>query len=296
MATLTSPVLDYRTLPAAEAEAFIFQRLQEFDAALRREDEAMGLTSPSVPIKRKTVPLPLEIVYQPEIRGRYNSSKVTEDEDSKMFHFDFEPGSDWDEEVADAWEMRVHFLRPEGSLGFAGLDGITLTFGRFGVGREDISVPCHKFPEPCHVLVSMKLLQEEFREWQSLIRAAMTTKMSTWPTLKEKFSAHKVDLLCEPMRLAVEWQNGRAVGIIRCSGVLQALVATLQVDALIDAEYRFCACVGCGKSFKVTRKDQRYCPDSDCKHRQVVRNGRERERQRKAAQLSRSPKPERKNK
>ena len=243
--------------------------------------------------KKKTVPLPLEIVFRPDVRGTYNSGKGIWDDDSTFFYFDFEPGVGDDQPVVDAWEMREHFLRPEGSPWFPGLNGITLAFGRFGVGREDISVPDHKLPRPCHVLDSMKLLDEEFHEWQSLIRAAMTTKMSAWPKLERKFPAHKVNLLCQPMRLAVEWQNGRPIGIIRCSGVLQGLIATLQIDALMAAEYRFCACVGCPKSFKVKRKDQRYC-DEDCKHRQVVRDGRE--RQRKAAQQRKSRHTERKSK
>lgn len=241
--------------------------------------------------KKKTVPLPLEIVFRPDVRGTYNSSKGTTDEDSTMLFFEFEPGFGADEPVEDAWEMREHFI----GLGLqaVSLDGITLTFGRFGVGREDISVPCHKLPKPCHVLDSMQLLRGEFHEWQSLIRRAMTTKMSAWPNLKPKFPAHKVELLCQPMQLAIEWQNGRPVGLIRCSGVLQALVATLQIDALMEAEYRFCACVGCPKSFKVKRRDQRYC-DEFCKHRQVVRDGRE--RQRKAALQRKSRHTERKGK
>ena len=45
--------------------------------------------------------------------------------------------------------------------------------------------------------------------WRSLIRAAMTTKMNAWPTLKAKFPAVKVNILCEPMALSVEWRNGQ---------------------------------------------------------------------------------------
>ena len=239
------------------------------------------------------VPLPLVIVFRPAVRGTYNSSKGRWDDDSTFLYFEFEPGVGDDQSVVDAWEMREHFLRAEGSPWFAGLDGMTLAFGRLGVGGEDISVPEHKIPKPCHVLDSIKLLDEEFYEWQSLIRAAMTTKMIAWPSLEEKFPAHKVKLLCQPMRLAVEWQNGRPEGVIRCSGILQALIATLQIDALMDAEYRFCACVGCPKSFKVKRRDQRYC-DDDCKHRQVVRDGRE--RQRLAAQQIENRNPGRKSK
>jgi len=118
------------------------------------------------------------------------------------------------------------------------------------------------------------LLDVEFLNWQSLVRAAMTTKMTAWPQLKREFPADKITRLCQPIPLAIEWRDGRPTGSIICSGILQTLISTLQIDALIGAEYRFCACRGCPKSFKVKRKDQRYCSE-DCKHRQVVRDGRE---------------------
>jgi hypothetical protein len=258
------------TLPDGEAEAHIFRRAQEWDAA-------RGIKPYRKPVKTRTVPLPLELVFRPGIRGAYRTNKGTADENNTMFHFDFEPGSGSDEPVEDAWEMRDLFVRPDDSDWGSRLDGITLVYGRFGVGVEDIWVPYHKIPKPCHVLTALELFQDEFREWQSLIRAAMTTKMIAWPKLEQKFPAHKVNLLCQPIRLAIEWHDGRPTGIVRCSGILQALIATLQIDALMDAEYRFCACVGCPKSFKVKRKDQRYC-DEDCKHRQVVRDGREKQR------------------
>jgi hypothetical protein len=158
---------------------------------------------------------------------------------------------------------------------------------------EDITVPGDKVPSPCHVTISSQLLTDEYMEWRALIRAAMTIEMSKWPNLKKRFPAHKVTRLSQPIPLAIEWREGRPIGIITCSGILQALIATLQIDALIGAHYRFCACVGCPKSFKVKRKDQRYC-DEDCKHRQVVRDGRE--RQRGAAQKRKSRNTERKSK
>jgi hypothetical protein len=128
------------------------------------------------------------------------------------------------------------------------------------------------------------LLDAEFLNWQSLVRAAMTTKMTAWPQLKREFPPDKITRLCQPMPLGIEWRQGRPTGVITCTGILRALIATLQIDALIGAEYRFCSYAKCGKEFRVTRTDQRYCSGTNCKYNQVVRDGRE--RQRKAAQLA----------
>lgn len=231
----------------------------------------------ATPPKKRTVPLPLEIIFRPDQRGTYNRKKVEylgEDED--VFQFEFESGGGSTLPVEDPWLMRTDFLRVVED-GDDPLDGVTLVYGRFGVGIKDLTIPSGKLGENCHVVTAMRLLLEEYREWQALVRAAMKTAMSEWPKLKAKFSPRKVDWLCQPMALAVQWRNGRPTGIISCSGILEALIATLQIDALIGAEYRFCACEGCRKCFKVKRKDQRYC-DERCKHRQVVRNVRNKER------------------
>lgn len=230
-------------------------------------------SAPNVPVK--TLPLPLELVFRPDVRGVYNPRKPSLNDDS-LVDFEFEPKPEFGSggPTQDAWLMREAFLRARSLQ--TGLDAITLTFGRFGKGREDISVPSVKCPTSWKHFDAGSLLGDEFDEWQSLIRAAMTIRMAEWPQLESTYPTHKVDLLCQPMRLAVEWHDGRPTGTIRCSGVLQALVATLQVDALLNAEYRFCACVGCANSFMLRRKDQRYCDDR-CKHKQVVRDGRARQ-------------------
>jgi hypothetical protein len=239
-----------------------------------------------VSLTKRTVPLPLEIVFRVGIGGTYNTARQIPIEDGELTaRFEFEPGGGSDERVKDAWEMREEFLLKEENEddGIPGVVGMSLAFGRFGLGQEDLSVPISKLEKRWHPHEAKRLLEADYLEWRSLVCAAMRTKMNDWPKLKRKFPADKVNLLCQPMRLALEWENGRPKGIIRCSGILQAVIATLRVDALMDAEYRFCACRGCRNSFKVKRRDQRYCSD-ECKHKQVVRNGRSRKR--KAAKLS----------
>ncbi len=237
-------------------------------------------------IKKEVIPLPLEIIYRPGARGMYDLSACDWDEENGTGRIKFMPdGGPVDMGIADPWKMRSEFLSPD-----ANWRGMTLRWGRFGVGSEDILEPIRinkeaaravRFPrmfaEKFFLDTAPSLLDAEFLNWQSLVRAAMTTKMTAWPQLKKEFPPDKITRLCQPMPLGIEWRQGRPTGVIPCSGVLTALIATLQMDALIGAEYRFCACRGCPKSFKVKRRDQRYC-DEDCKHRQVVRDGRDRQR------------------
>ncbi len=210
-----------------------------------------------------------------------NEARLLE-EDETLCGFGFTTGQGSGLKETDPWEMREEFLGVGQEGG--GLMGMTLAYGRFGTGKDDLMVPTEWLRESSASPSRWMLLEEEFREWQRLVRAAMTRGMQEWPSLEQDFPAHKVDLLCRPLSLGVKWQDRKPTGVITCFGVLQAIVATLQIDALLGAEYRFCACVGCGKSFKVVRRDQRYCPDSECAHRQAVRDSRERER--KAGRLA----------
>ncbi len=231
-----------------------------------------------VQLPQRAVPLPLEVVFIPDPRGAYDASSSEaiygeDGSDPHVVRFDFMPTTEQN------W--------PRMSLG---QDSLTPFYGRWGTGPDDLTVPWERFRAVLDKMktdealagdLSARLISEEYMEWRSLVRAAMTCKMTDWPKLNREFPQSKVTRLCQPLALAIEWRNGRPHGIITCTGILQALIATLHIDAVIGAEYRFCACVGCTNSFKVKRKDQRYC-DDDCKHRQTVRDGRE--RQRKAAE------------
>lgn len=250
------------------------------------------------PPKKRTAPLPLEVVFRPDVQGTYNPGKAervnAEGESynpmkrgfiAEYVRFEFVPNgpeavvSQPVTEMNDPWNLRGQILCKIGDSDDypdAGLELFTQDCGRWGIGRDDLLVPKDKLPKDCDWYMARTLLGDECKEWRSIIRAAMTTKMSEWPKLAAKFPIRKVNLLCEPMALSVVWQDRRPTGVITCTGILRALIATLQIDALIGAEYRFCACVGCPNSFKVKRKDQRYC-NEDCKHRQVVRDGRERQ-------------------
>lgn len=226
-------------------------------------------------LKRKTIPLPLEIVFRPGVQETRPSQVAEEDEDDRTVRLFFEPGGAQTEiaPIEDLWRMREKFLSLEQQN--PGLDGMTQAYGRFGIGLADILEPIESLKGKFTNSDIVGFLRKEYLEWQLVVRAAMTKKMSGWPKLQAKFPPDKIARLCQPMPLDIEWRNDRPTGVIRCTNILQAVIATLHIDTLIDAEYRFCACRGCTNSFKVKRRDQRYCSD-DCKHRQVVRNSRER--------------------
>jgi hypothetical protein len=234
--------------------------------------------------QKKAIILPVEIRYCPTLGGTYNlhgAYSNKSDEKIGVCRFDFVPGGGSEEtDAADPWEMREEFLWPETRW-----EGMTLGWGRFGIGDADISVQSRKLRSRFCAGDAHTLLDEEFLEWQSLVQAAMTTKMAHWPKLKATYPAYKVDLLCRPMAVAIEWQQSWPTGVVDCTGVLQALIATLHIDALMDVEHRHCACRGCREIFKVVRKDHRYCSE-DCRHKQVIREIRD--RQRKAAEQNKT--------
>jgi len=217
----------------------------------------------------RTVPLGLTVEFRTQGGGLYDlrNCSFLEDDDSLLrfdFHLDkYAAPAD----IEDPWEMRSEFL--DSSEGGSSLLGMTMGWGRFGDNADDLLVSDQQFEKRG----PGGALEDEYREWRSLFLAAMLLKMDEWPKLKANFDPRKVRQLCNPVPVNVEWRGGHPVGVVKCAAVLPALIATLQVDALMNAKFRFCACVGCSKSFKVKRKDQRYC-DEVCKHKQVVRNGR----------------------
>jgi hypothetical protein len=239
-------------------------------------------------IDKKSLPLPLQITYQPGAKGTYDFKACDFDYENKTVRMKFVPEvGPSDMEMADPWAMRAEFLAPD-----ADWQGMTLKWGRFGVGSEDILEPV-RFNQVLAGMITITpqmlaekalldsapaLLDAEFLNWQSLVRTAMTTEMTAWPRLKTKFSPDKITRLCRPMPLEIKWRRGLPAGVVSCSEILPALFATLQIDALMGAERRFCAYAKCGKEFRVTRFDQRYCPGTKCRHNQVVRNSRDRQR------------------
>jgi len=224
---------------------------------------------------KKTIPLPLEVLFRPEGRGAYDADKTYMTGEAGNIRFRFKESDvakKYTFPIEDPWEMRDDFLEKTDSLSIK-LRGMTELYGRFAEGEGDFTIPPDKYHRKQKTKTNRHILADEYAEWRSLIRAAMDLEMTKWPELSSRFSPQKTSMLCKPLTLEIEWHQGRPVGIVTCSGILQALVATLQIDALNGARYRFCACENCEKCFRVTRKGRKYCSD-DCKHKQIVRNSR----------------------
>lgn len=255
----------------------VCERMRPIKSTKRSQQE----TTAARPWQR-TIPVPLEVVFRPLARGTYNLKRAaivdSSDEEwnlpkeisGSFVRFEFAPGEGATAVVEDPWRMREDILGDEHD---AHLEGTTLVYGRWGNGAEDLLIPEEKLGEGYSFSTARSALDKECMEWLSLIRSAMTTPPPKWERLKKRFPAFKVDLLCRPVTMSIDWRGGRPFGIIQPSGILQALIATLQIDALMGSKYRFCSCEGCPNSFEVMRKDQRYCSEP-CKHRQVVRDGR----------------------
>lgn len=236
--------------------------------------------------EKKTLPLPLEITYLPT-RGMGRAKiEVEEAGDERVVRLSLR-SSGAPAQVTlpeDPWKLRDEFLGLE--LTGEGLRQAKRRFGFIWLGiLEQLGRPSLEVNDDAVA----RLVRNEFREWQSLLRVALTTQKDRWPQLVAKFSPAKVGLLCRPLPMVVDWREGLPAGIIRCTNTLEALIATVWIDAVLGAKYRFCACRGCTKPpFMVKRRRQIYC-DDDCKHLQVVRNIRERE-QKSKRNAAQSPK------
>jgi hypothetical protein len=226
--------------------------------------------------KNKILPLPLEIAYLPTDRKGRARFEIEETGEERVVRLSIKPGGAPAKVSTpeDPWQLRDEFLSleltPEGlkqaqsRFSFIWL-GILEQLGKPGQEVNDSAVD--------------RLVRDELKVWQSLLRAALTTRKDRWPKLAAKFSPAKVGILCRPLPLEVDWREGLPAAIIRCTSALEAMIATVWIDAVLGAEYRFCACRGCTKPqpFKMRRRGQKYC-DDDCKHLQVVRNIRKKKR------------------
>ena len=255
-----------------------------------KSTERSQIKASAMRASQRTIPVPLEVLFRPLVCGTYDVRRaetvdssdegwdLPKDASGSFIRFEFVPEEGATADVEDPWRMREDLLSNEQD---AQLDGTTLVYGRWGTGAEELMVPEGKLGESFYPWRADLALNEECLEWLALIRSAMTTPPQKWERLKKQYPPFKVDLLCRPVSMSIDWRDGRPFGVIQPSGILQALIATLQIDALMGARYRFCACEGCPNSFEVMRRDQRYCSEA-CKHRQVVRDGRKKSQRRTA--------------
>jgi hypothetical protein len=151
----------------------------------------------------------------------------------------------------DPWELREEFLScpPEYWEGFVEMAG---DFGPFRISQDD------------------------FAEWQHLIREALLRHPREWEKLESRFDSSKVRRLFEPLPISFAWAAKVPIARIRTGKTLIAIIATIQLDVLRGAEFKVCARTDCtNPPFKVEARHKIYC-SAGCAHLVAVRNSRER--------------------
>jgi len=151
----------------------------------------------------------------------------------------------------DPWKLRAEFLSWPRDL----WDGFIAMAGAFG---------------------SFRISERDFVEWQGLLREALIRPPREWAKLKSGFNPAKVERLFQPLPIRFDWGPESPIAIVRTRTVLNALIATVQVDALRGMQFRVCARVDCTNApFAVAARQKIYC-SSDCAHLVAVRESRRR--------------------
>jgi hypothetical protein len=156
-----------------------------------------------------------------------------------------------DNATFDAWQLRKEFLECpiEDWLRFLEMAG------NFGHGP---------------------ISQNDFSEWQRLLRKALVTPPREWNSLHDDFDRQKAIRLQMPVPIRFEWEGEIPIVRMSTSWVLDMMIATIQLDFLQGAEFKLCARHDCKSApFQVNARHKIYC-DSDCAHLVAVRRSRER--------------------
>jgi hypothetical protein len=253
-------------------------------------------TNKSQNMSRNTSPaqiflsIPVEIHFRPTW-GSYRENYVESESDDRTHihrlvfrsgvkyrdpNFAFKSEADLpppDEE--DPWRARANFLhdlyKEQESHEY---EALTYCFGRFGRDEADLQFEAPR--GPIHVITACELLEQDVGEWYELLRTAMTMPMNEWPSLANKFPARKVDILLQPLPIKLEWREGRPVGTMIPRTVIDAVVASIQIDKLLGAEFRYCARPDCKKPFQIESRHRRIYCSTDCAHYIAVKNNRAR--------------------
>ena len=124
---------------------------------------------------------------------------------------------------------------------------------------------------------------DEMRRWQRIVREFLIKHPLDWPEWlnKELLEAEKGRFIVAVMKHqrpnVIFWwtrpKKGHSV-LFEAKTTLGALLASIQVDHLRNAKFRFCARTDCRKPFEIVSKhERRYC-NWRCAHLETVRRGR----------------------
>jgi hypothetical protein len=138
------------------------------------------------------------------------------------------------------------------------------------------------FFEMAGTLGTFRISMNSFAEWQRLLRRALLLPAREWKGLREEFDPQKVAKLRGNLTIRFEWDGEAPTARLWAGNALNAIIATVQVDALQGAQFRVCARQDCkNPPFRVEARHKIFCC-SDCAHLVAVRNDRKRKAEAKS--------------
>jgi hypothetical protein len=136
---------------------------------------------------------------------------------------------------------------------------------------------------------------EEFQSWQVVFKELIQRHPSTWKGWFESVPT-TTKLIRWALKRHTEfltefrWRGNEHSLVIKANDILTAVIATVYLDHLRGANYKFCALSDCRKPFELTSKHDRIYCSQRCAHLQTVRKQREQNRSRKKRGQSRAKK------
>jgi len=238
--------------------------------------------------------IPVEIHFRPTW-GSYRKNFVSiEDRTARLvfrpgikYRREFLDDADSPPDEVDPWDARADFLNESNKLlDFHEYEGLTYCYGQFGRDSADLQFEVPETGRPIHVLTASEAEERDVREWYELLRMAMTIPMNEWPSLGSKFPARKMNILLQPLPIKLEWIEGKPVGTMILRTLIDAVIASIQIDKLRGAEFRYCARPDCKKPFQIESRHERIYCSTDCAHYMAVKNSRARAAKNKKQQTT----------
>jgi hypothetical protein len=169
------------------------------------------------------------------------------------------------EETKDGWQVRDAFLNlktEEECLAFLNQTGIFSQ--QVGKGR---------------------LRWSDFLNWQEVLREFLKLSPPKWAKWLGTV-AFESDLISNLVRLHIDftvqfrWEGDRHFAMVLAQDTLTAILATIYIDHLRRAKFKFCARLDCRRPFELTSKHKRIYCSQYCAHLESVRALRARRKRR----------------
>lgn len=161
----------------------------------------------------------------------------------------------------DAWDVRTDFLRatsPEEMLKFLNSSGVFLRDSESGNWTLD-----------------------DLFDFQRAIRYLSDVKPAKWRPDAAVFKVGQVlgtIIKYQAFQIEFDWMGNTHSATIEVHNTLGAMLATVLIDHITDAEFGYCARPDCRKQYRIgTKHDRKYC-SSYCAHFESVRRHRSRKK------------------